>query len=362
MSRLGLLPFFGLAAATACSASNSLPEPAATGGSAGTAVAAGAAGSEAGGTSTAGGSAGSATAGAAGSGVSLGGSGPGPDLDSLIYAHTDKELFQLDAKTDDLDLKALGEFECQEDGAMTDLAVDSQKNIWAVSASFVHRLEIGNQTVSCAEKIALKNASKEVRYYGLSFAPAGILGESEVLVAGNTAGELWSIDGEGSVKKLGTFGNVPKNDGNGHNYANSGKAWELSGDIVFLANGGSPLGYATVRDCPKPPSAENCNETNTLIELDLSKLKTANGGSVTKSVRGQIVEAKGCKTPAFDAFGQMFGIAAWDDKVYGFSRSGNLVDINVKDGTGCFVQNYPDFKFAGAGVTTLAPVLPPPPK
>ena len=58
----------------------------------------------------------------------------------------------------------------------------------------------------------------------------------------------------------------------------------------------------------------------------------------------------------------MFGIAAWNDKVYGFSRSGNLVEINTADGTGCLVTQYADDKFAGAGVTTMAPVTPPPPK
>ena len=56
----------------------------------------------------------------------------------------------------------------------------------------------------------------------------------------------------------------------------------------------------------------------------------------------------------------MFGIAAWNDKVYGMSRAGNLVDIDITDGAGCLVQGYPDSKFSGAGVTTLAPVIPPP--
>jgi hypothetical protein len=299
--------------------------------------------------------------------IEIGGSGPGPALDSLIYAHTDTELFQLDAKAANLSLKALGDFDClsKDDPSMTDLAVDGQKNVWAVSASYVYRLELGDQTVHCAEKIKLKTASADVRYYGLTFAPAGVLDpDKEVLVAGNTAGELWAVDEGGGVTKVGTFGNVPKNDGNGNDYAkaNVGKAWELSGDIVFLANEGNPVGYATARDCPKPPSTSGCNTTNTLIEIDVAKMALAKGGSVTKSVRGQIVERAGCTTPAFEDFGNMYGIAAWDDKVYAFSRTGNLVDVDVSDGTGCIAKAYPDFKFAGAGVTTLAPVSAPPPK
>lgn len=363
MSRKGLLLFLGALAAVACSASDSAldSDPGNLGGSGAagtTAVPEG--GSSSGGSDAQGGSAGSGM----GGGVPIGGSGPGPDLESLIYAHTDEELFELDAKAKSLNLKSIGKFDCltKDESSMTDLAVDSQKNIWSVSASFVYRLEIQGQTVHCAEKIQLKKPSADVRYYGLTFAPAGVLGDKEVLIAGNTAGELWSVDEQGGVKKVGNFGNVPKNDGNGHNYTNSGKAWELSGDIVFLANGGNPVGYATVRDCPNPPSTSKCNTTNTLIEIDVKKMATANGGSVLKAVRGQIVEGTSCKTPAFDTFGDMYGIAAWDDKVYGFSRSGNLVDIDVADGTGCFAQKYPESKFAGAGVTTLAPIQPPPPK
>jgi hypothetical protein len=365
MTRSWILAFLGATVLVACSASNSsLPggEDAGAGGTQG--EPGGAGGSVADGGQA--GDGGSEQAGAAGM-IEVGGSGPGPALDSLIYAHTDTELFQLDAKASDLSLKALGDFDCltKDDPAMTDLAVDAERNVWAVSASYVYRLELGNQTVHCAEKIKLKTPTADVRYYGLTFAPAGVLDpDKEVLVAGNTAGELWAVDDGGGVTKIGTFGNVPKNDGNGNDYdkANVGKAWELSGDIVFLANQGNPVGYATVRDCPKPPSTSGCNTTNTLIEIDVAKMAQAKGGSVTKSIRGQIVERAGCATPAFEDFGNMYGIAAWDDKVYAFSRTGNLVDVDVSDGTGCVAKAYPASKFAGAGVTTLAPVLPPPPK
>jgi hypothetical protein len=48
--------------------------------------------------------------------------------------------------------------------------------------------------------------------------------------------------------------------------------------------------------------------------------------------------------------------------VYGFFRTGNLVDIDTADGAACLVHTYPGRQFAGAGVTTLAPVVVPPPK
>ena len=202
-------------------------------------------------------------------------------------------------------------------------------------------------------------------FYALTFAPKGTIDASnEVLVAGNTAGELWAIDAQGNVEQHGNFGKVPADDGNGNAYDSKhvGKAWELSGDIVFLANAGNPVGFATVRDCPTPPSTNGCNAVNTLIEIDVSKLGNATTGSVTKSVRGQIVKRKGCNDGTQGDYGNMYGIAAWDKKVYGFSRSGNLVDIDITDGSGCLVQAYGDDKFSGAGVTTLAPVVAPPPK
>ncbi len=58
----------------------------------------------------------------------------------------------------------------------------------------------------------------------------------------------------------------------------------------------------------------------------------------------------------------MYGIGAWGEKVYGFSRAGYLVDVDLTDGSGCLVKLYDGAKFSGAGVTTIAPIVPPPPK
>jgi hypothetical protein len=309
--------------------------------------------------------------GAGGAGGGLIGTGGGTSTSSgppVIYAHTDKTLFKLDPSSPQLALQELGDFDCVgaqgQDPAITDFAVDKALNLWGVSKSAVHPLTLQNGAVHCGTPIAL-DPSKDVSFYALTFAPAGVLDASkEVLVAGNTAGELWAIDDQGNLSQHGTFGKVPHDDGNGNAYdsKNVGKAWELSGDVVFLANNGKPVGYATVRDCPNPPSTSGCNPVNTLIEIDVTKLGAATTGSVTKSVRGQIVQRSGCNDGTQGDYGNMYGIAAWNDKVYGFSRTGNLVDIDVKDGSGCLAQAYATDKFSGAGVTTLAPVVAPPPK
>jgi hypothetical protein len=328
---------------------------------------AGAAG-EGGASGAGGGAGGSGQAGAAGSGVTVGGQGgEGGAENLLIYAHTDQRLFQMDPKKLEAPPVELGPFDCVgniaagQDEAMTDVGVDRQQNLWGVSHTAVHLLEIQKDKVHCKTSIKLKEGEAgDVRFYGLTFAPVGVLDpEKEVLVAGNTAGEMWAVDDKGELRLLGHFGDVPVNDGNGNFYTHAGKRWELSGDIVFVEGKGEPLGFATVRDCPNPPSTSGCNPVNTLIEIDMKKLGKAAPGPMTKSVRGQIVAREGCSDGLDGKYGNMYGISAWGDRVYGFSRDGHLLDIAIADGTGCLIQSF-DYKFSGAGVTTLAPVEPPP--
>jgi hypothetical protein len=318
----------------------------------------------------AGGNAGSAAGGASGA-AGDGGQGGGVPLNTggtsstLIYAHTDTTLFQLDPTSADLALTKVGDFDCVPSNttAMTDVAVNSKGELWSVSAHAIWPLTVANGVVHCGNEIQLAN--HDVRFYALTFAPAGVFSpDKEVLVAGNTAGELWEVSEQGQLTQRGSFGPVPADDGNGHPFPDAGKAWELSGDIVFLANKGNPVGFATVRDCPSPPDTTNCNFTNTLIEIDIPKMMTATTESVTKAVRGQLVTGPQCKDGKNGFYGNMYGIAAWNDKVYGFSRSGNLVEISVQDGTACLVHAYDKalYGFAGAGVSTLAPIVVPDPK
>jgi hypothetical protein len=307
---------------------------------------------------------GGAQTGAGGSGGGLGGFGNqgGSAATPVIYAHTDTQLFGLEPGGE-IELSAIGTFNCVaqqagQDAAMTDLAVGADESLWGISHNYVWPLE----GASCGAPIALDNPDG-VRFYALTFAPAGVLHPTdEVLIAGNTAGELWSIDGAGVLTQRGNFGIVPSTDGNGHVYANPGKAWELSGDIVFVEGDDAPIGFATVRDCPNPPETTGCNSYNTLIEIDVPKIASASTGPVIKSVRGLIVKGEDCDDASTGDYGNMYGIAAWGSSVYGFSRSGNIVEIDTNDGSACLVQAFQDLKFAGAGLTTLAEVIPPPPK
>jgi hypothetical protein len=278
-----------------------------------------------------------------------------------LYAHTDTTLYKANPSASPISLAKVGTFDCiggsGEDTAMTDIAVDKDGNLFGVSAGFVYPLKVSGSTVQCSDKWTLPSGA---RFYGLTFAPAGVLQSQEMLVAANSAGELWAIDSSGTTTQVGTFGKVPSSDGHGHSYKNAGKAWELSGDIVFMKNNSSPLGFATVRDCPSPPSTTNCNTVDTLVEIKVTALKLGSTSSVTQSVRGQVVKSSSCTdSSTTSGYGSMFGIAAWNDKVYGFSRGGDLVEISNKDGSACLVQAYSSDKFAGAGVTTVVPVQAP---
>jgi hypothetical protein len=335
-----------------------------------------------GGTRGSGGSGGAGTSGnlfdaSAGSGGSTGAGGDAGKTSYLIYASTDTTLFSLDPTDPTLPLKQIGTYDCigpsgtpgQQSTAMTDLAVDRNQNIWGLSSFAVRPLTVQGTSVHCGQEIYVHvndpnqtnpNFPPFIQFEALTFAPVGVLDPSvEVLVAGDTAGQLWAVEPNSSIVQHGQFGTVPASDGHGHTYPYPGGLWELSGDIVFLADSGKPVGFATVRDCPSPPDNTGCDPIDTLIEIDMTALAQAGTQNVTKAIRGQVVKAAGCGDSA-TGYGSMYGIASWNGSVFGFSRSGNLVQISNVDGTACLVKDYPADLFSGAAVTTVAPVLPPP--
>ncbi len=286
------------------------------------------------------------------SSTSSGTMGPPPTL----YLHTNTSLYSMDITNLSAPPKLLGDFDCVggsgQASSITDLAVAHDGSLWANSTNEVYSIVVQGNVAHCAQTIPLNNATS-VKFYGLTFAPVGVLDPSkEVLIAANTDGQLWAIDASGNLGQHGTFGNVPANDGHGNSYpsANVGKPWELSGDIVFLSNNGNPIGFATVRDCPSPPATSNCNKSDTLIEIDVTALMSPGTASVTKAVRGLVA-----------GYGGMYGVADYEDKVYGFSHTGQIVQISNIDGTATLIQSTPNLLWSGAAITTAAAVIAPPP-
>ena len=266
---------------------------------------------------------------------------------TLLYAHSNTTLYQLDPQNLQSALVTVGDFDCiggaGEPTSMTDVAVDKSGNLYAVSQVAAYPLTIQGNVVHCAATWKLPAANV---FYGLTFAPENTVNAAETLVAADSGGIIWSIDSQGNTTQLGNFGKDTK-----------GNTYQLSGDIVFLANNGTPVGFATVRTCPQ----NQCATTDTLVEIDVTKLKANNTTSVVKSVRGVLHQGSSCQnTTAPPSFGKMYGIAAYQDQVYGFSHDTGIVAINNVDASACLVSVPSGVSFSGAGVTTMAPIIAPP--
>jgi hypothetical protein len=266
---------------------------------------------------------------------------------TLLYAHSNTTLYQLDPQNLQAPIVTIGDFDCiggsGQASSMTDIAVDKGGNLYAVSQVAAYPLTINGSTVHCAATWKLPSANV---FYGLTFAPENTVGSSETLVAADSGGDIYAIDSQGNTTILGNFGKDTNN-----------QTYELSGDIVFLANGGTPVGFATVRACPN----QQCPATDTLVEIDVTKLKPNNTTSVVKSVRGVLHKGTGCaNTQNAPSYGKMYGIAAYEDQVYGFSHDTGIIAINNVDASACLVAVPSGILFSGAGVTTVAPVIAPP--
>jgi hypothetical protein len=258
----------------------------------------------------------------------------------LIYAHTDTELYSMDPTTHAV--TDIGPFS---DGSgstptITDLAVDGSGDVFVNSETAIYTAAIpasGTGTVNITLRAQLQTGTK---FYALGFTPAGTLESGESLIAGDSAGDLYYIPSTGSSV-------VPQNLGG------FGGSWELSGDVVFFSSNGSTIGLATIRQCN--PTCDTKNDS--LAEIDIAALKQAYTSQTPSTALLQQVLGSGT------GFGDLFGIGAWGNSVYAFSREqssgtpAQLVQV-VSSGTGTSLQSFTNITsgWSGAGVTTKAPV------
>lgn len=298
--------------------------------------------------------------------------GPPPQDKTYFYAHTDTTLYKIDADDPQLALQSIGDFDCvSRDGgvvsSMTDIAIDKRGRIVAVAKDKIFLdVRVVGSSVVCGSSIQLTGDASSVSFYGATFAPAGVLGQStETLIVANSDGELYAVDLQtGALTIVGTFGTVPQRDPNGQTYpsGNIGKAWELSGDLAFLDNNGAPVGFATVRDCPNPPSSANCSSSDSLIEIDLTKLAYGSRAVITKRLLGRITANASCSSAPAASFGRTFGVTAYKGEIFGFGRGSLITRISNTNAKACVVADQSSVitgGFSGAGVSTAAPIDPP---
>ena len=237
---------------------------------------------------------------------------------SRVYAHNNQTLYRLDVAT----------FAPQMIGSMTDLgteslmdlAIDKSDNMVGVTYDKLYYIDPDTGAVSLAA-----NLEGDVEgLTSLSFVPENIQdnGSADILVTANSQGVVYQIDTtDGTTTVLGDFGNDSNNDSIGS-----------SGDLIGVYGLGI---YCTV------------NVANGDQQDYLARINPANGWKATIVGGGT-------------GFDNIFGLAYWDGKIFGFvsggADSGKIITIDPATGAGTEVQSG-TIRWFGAGVATDAPIL-----
>jgi len=221
-----------------------------------------------------------------------------------VFGHSDDTLYRVDPTTKAVE--EVGTF----DGCDTiiDIALDANSQMYGTSYESLYAID---RTTGACTFIA------DGEYpTSLSFVPAGTVDPDNEAMVGFVEEQYIRIDvATGAVTPLGTL-----TDG-----------LVSSGDLVSVNGGGS---WLTVE-------GPGCANSDCIIEIDPST------GAVLKNYG----------TMPFD---QVFGLAFWAGRAYGFSRSGVLFEIEFGEDavmtTPIQIPGAPfDLEFFGAGSTTSAP-------
>jgi hypothetical protein len=247
---------------------------------------------------------------------------PAPAAAPLIYAHTANTLYTFDAT--EKKLAEIGKLGClSATDRLLDIAVDAKGTVFGTTDEAF--IAVNPKDATCTRIVA-----KELLPNSLSFVPAGTLdATSEALVgyafdASSKAVRYVRIDTtNGSTTDVGVL-----------NPPSATKKYTSSGDIFSVHKDGSKT-YLTVREDPATGGPDM------LAEIDP---KT---GTI-KSIVGNTLQP------------QIYGLAYWGGKAYGFSGDGNVTEINVATGVSNIVTTLKDkdnvaVPWFGAGVTTEAP-------
>lgn len=224
---------------------------------------------------------------------------------TFVYAHTASELYKVDPDT--LAITMIGPFGWSNGSdQMTDIAIDKTGLMLGVSFTNVYRIDPSN-----AQATRLSTGLSGT-FNGLSFVPAAMLGETgdDVLVGTRNAdGVVFRINPmTGQASAIGNMG-----------------SFSSSGDLVAVT------GFGTVQ------TADNGFSADRLVRLaPMTFAATPVGTDI--------------------GYSDIWGVAFWKGKIFGFTNAGQFVTIDATTGVGTLVQgNGP--AWWGAAVTTSAPVI-----
>jgi hypothetical protein len=236
--------------------------------------------------------------------TSGGGDGSNPEV-TYVYAHTASELYKVDPDT--LTITKVGNFGWSNGtDTMTDIAIDKTGVMIGVSYTAVYRIDV---TTAATTRLSTGLSGT---FNGLSFVPAAMLGQTgaDVLVGTRNAdGMVFRIDPmTGGSTQIGNMG-----------------GFSSSGDLVAVTN------FGTVQ------TADNGFSNDRLVRLAPQTFAaTAVGTDI--------------------GYSDIWGVAFWKNKIFGFTNAGQFVTIDPTTGVGTLVQaNGP--AWYGAAVTTSAPVI-----
>ncbi len=230
--------------------------------------------------------------------------GPPPEIHE-VFGHSADTLYKLDPDTKAVTV--VGMFDgCTQ---VIDIALDAASQLFATTNGGLYTVDKTTAKCTLVAEGTYPNS--------LSFVPAGTVDASAEALVGYQGSSYVRIDTKtGAVSTIGSLG----------------KNFTSSGDIVSVKGGST---YLTV----KGPSCNDC-----LVEVD-----PKSGGIV--------------KNWASVSHSDVFGLAFWGGKVYGFDNGGELFEVSF-DASGIHtspitIPSKPsNLSFWGAGSTTSAPLVP----
>lgn len=223
---------------------------------------------------------------------------------TFVFAHTATALYRVDPET--LAISKIDDFGWSHgDDEMTDIAIDNAGSMIGVSRTAVYRVD---PMTAAATRLS---DGLSGGFNGLSFVPAAMLGQSgeDVLVGTrNLDGVVFRVDpATGGTSQIGNMG-----------------AYASSGDLVAVEG-------ITVQ------TADNGFSADRLVRLAPSSFAATPVGNTI-------------------GFSEIWGVAYWKDKIFGFTSGGEFVTIDPTTGVGTLVQGGGPAWY-GAAVTTSAPVI-----
>lgn len=224
-----------------------------------------------------------------------------------VFGHSGDTLYRLDPETKEVTI--VGQFDgCT--ASIIDIALDEDSNMYG--AAYGSLWSIDRTTARCTHIADGQYPTS------LSFVPAGTVDPDREALVGFVDAQYIRIDTDtGTSQPLGMLSGGLRS----------------SGDMVAVAGGS----WLTVTD------DAGCSEVDCIVEIDPTD--------------GSVLTQYGALP-----YAEVFGLAFWAGRAYGFARGGDLFEIDFDDNQVTFEQiAIPDapasLEFFGAGSTTAAPPL-----